>query len=123
MTKKTLKTSGFTLIEVLIALLIIAIALAAVIKSTNDSVRASIHVRNTMAAHWVAMNLLSEIQIGTLTPPTSDHAIRGKTKMLNQSWQWIIDVDPSIKIIGSQRLKIRVYLKNKLITSVSGFIQ
>lgn len=123
MIRKQCKTSGFTLIEVLIALLIIAIALAAVIKTTNDSVRTSIHVRNTMVAHWVAMNLLSSIHTGTITLPASGHPIYGTSKMLHQSWQWAMVADPSIKIVGSERVQVRVGLKNKVITSVSGFIR
>jgi prepilin-type N-terminal cleavage/methylation domain-containing protein len=47
------KSAAFTLIEVLIALLIITIALGAAVRSVNESVRATTHVRNSVAAHWV----------------------------------------------------------------------
>ena len=114
---------GFTLIEVLIALLIIAIALAAVIKATNDSVHATIHVRNTMSAHWVAMNLISEMQTGQLKPPGSLSAISGKSVMLNQTFSWTATQDTRFKLIGSRRVDVRVYLNNKLINTVSGFIR
>lgn len=116
------KDNGFTLIEVLIALFIIAIALAAVIKTTSDAVRGTSHVHNTMAAHWVAMNLLSEMQTNQISLPTSAHSISGATKMLNQSWNWTASVDSSVKIIGSERIIIHVYLNNKLINSVAGFV-
>ena len=78
---KAKNSNAFTLIEVLIALFIIAIALAAAIQATNQSVRATRHVRNTTIAHFVAMNVLSEIQVGLLPVPTGDTPTDGKTKM------------------------------------------
>ncbi|EKD91992.1 MAG: hypothetical protein ACD_29C00260G0003, partial [uncultured bacterium] len=98
-------------------------ALAAVIKTTNDSVQATIHVRNTMSAHWVAMNIVSEMQTGQLKPPASDSTIHGKSIMLNQTFSWTASQDSNFKLIGSRRVNVRVYLKNKLINSVSGLIQ
>jgi len=122
MSKKSYTSHAFTLIEVLIALLIIAIALAAAIRATNESIRTTIHVQNSVAAHWVGLNILSEIQTGMITLPRSSNTLQGKTKMLNHEWQWSVQIDPSEKIKGLTRMTVAVSLKDHIINSVTGFI-
>src|SRR3990167_11375749 len=82
------KIAAFTLIEVLVALLIIAIALGAAVCSVNESVRVTRHVRNSVTAHWVGLNILSQIQTGLIAAPTTSNIMHGQVKMLNQEWQW-----------------------------------
>ncbi|HLD84353.1 MAG TPA: type II secretion system minor pseudopilin GspI, partial [Coxiellaceae bacterium] len=94
---KNNKSLGFTLIEVLIALFIIAIALAAVIRATNNGIRTAIHVRDTMAAHWVGLNVISELQIGAFQLPMDGGPLRGKSVMENQVWQWVVHPQSSEK--------------------------
>jgi general secretion pathway protein I len=79
---------GFTLIEVLIALVIIAIALTAVMRSITQSIRVTDHVKSKMAAHWAALNVLSEIQLGLIQPPTDGSPIHGKTNFFNNVYDW-----------------------------------
>lgn len=114
------KQKAFTLIEVLIALLIIAIALGAAIKATNDSVRSAIHVRNDVTAHWVGLNILSEMQTGIIPVPGNNAS--GTVKMLNQEWNWNAHSISSSQIPGLTQITIKVYLRNKLITSVEGYV-
>jgi len=83
--------NGFTLIEVLVALLIIAVALTATLYSTIQSTRATNHVRDNMIAHWVGMNVLSQIQTGIITLPRDGNVPPGKTHMLGRDWYWSVD--------------------------------
>ncbi|MGD8709389.1 MAG: type II secretion system minor pseudopilin GspI [Ectothiorhodospiraceae bacterium] len=55
--------SGFTLIEVLVALAIIALGLAAVIQAAGQSTANASALRDRTFAHWVAMNKLTEMQV------------------------------------------------------------
>ena len=112
------RSRAFTLIEVLIALLIIAIALGAVVRATTQSVLATTHVRNTMGAHWVAMNVLSEMQTGLLPVPHAGDVVRGKTKMLRKIWHW----RASLQADSLSHIVISVLLKGLPVTSVSGAI-
>lgn len=114
---------AFTLIEVLIALLIIAIALAAAIRATNDSVQTTIHIRNTMTAHWVALNILSEIEtkIGP-SQPTPENPVSGSTEMLGQKWNWTARAQTSSQLDNITRITVTVSLRGKVISSVSGFV-
>jgi len=53
---------GMTLIEVLVALVIIAVALSAAIRSVNASVANTDYLKQKSFAHWVAMNEVAEQQ-------------------------------------------------------------
>lgn len=77
------ETKGFTLIEVLIALVIIAIAFAAVMSSVNSASRNFIHLKNTTASTWVASNVIANAQLNRITNLTS-----GFENMLGQDWRW-----------------------------------
>ncbi len=57
---------AFTLIEVLVALLIIAIACAAVIRAMTQGVRTTSHLQSAIVSRWVATNVLAELQNGLL---------------------------------------------------------
>lgn len=115
--------AAFTLIEVLIALLIIAIALTAAIRATNESIRATIHVRNSMTAHWVGLNILSQMQTGIISSPASGNHVSGKTKMLEQNWNWTAQAESSSQLDNIMRITINVSLKDKPITSVVGYVK
>jgi general secretion pathway protein I len=79
--------AGFTLIEVLIALAILAIALVAVIKVSGQGVNATAHLRSKIAAHQVAMNILAEMQVGMINIANQDKQ-EGTSKMLGNTWRW-----------------------------------
>ncbi len=52
---------GFTLLEVLIALAILAVALAAASRAASVSIDGSVALRQRLLAEWVAQNRLSEL--------------------------------------------------------------
>jgi len=54
---------GMTLIEVLVALVIIAVALAAAIHTTNAGVANTDYLKQRSIAHWVAMNEAVELEL------------------------------------------------------------
>ncbi len=114
--------AAFTLIEVLIALLIIAIALAAAIRATSASIRATIHVRNTTTAHWVGLNILSEIQTGITQLPTLSNQLSGKTRVFKQEWPWTARINPSTQLPGVKQITVTVYLKNRAANTVVGYL-
>lgn len=57
-----IKLQGFTLLEVLVALIVVAVALTTLIKATGDIANNTHYMRNKALAHWVAMNRLAELQ-------------------------------------------------------------
>ncbi len=57
------KQQGFTLLEIMIALFVIAIALGAVISTTGTSVEQAEYLKEKTLALWVAQNVSSEVSI------------------------------------------------------------
>jgi len=103
------KCSGMTLIEVLVALVVIALSLGAVITSINQSVTDFDDVRSRSFAHWVAMNRATELQLElAATPGTTE------TQELLAGREWLIETTISA-IPGSDvlRANIRVLLEEE----------
>lgn len=75
---------GFTLIEVLIALSIIAIAMTAVIKASSQNIRATHYLQNKTTAMWVAEQIINEARVGIFT--FSDAEVKQTTEFLGQEW-------------------------------------
>lgn len=75
---------GMTLIEVLVALLVVALALAAAIRSVDAGVVNTDYLKQRNIAHWVAMNHASELQLQLRTAESNDHY---ETEMAGQTWQ------------------------------------
>ncbi len=64
---------GFTLLEVLIALFILAIALAAVMRNLTQAITTAGALRDRTLALWVAENRLARVEAIIHWPPTGKH--------------------------------------------------
>lgn len=118
----TRKASGFTLIEVLIALMIIAIALTAVIEATTASTRNTIHTREVMLAHWIGMNVVTELQAGLMRMPHSGEPQNGESKMMNKTWRWRVMVEKSSEYPSLVEITVKVEnVRRQLINTVVGY--
>ncbi len=78
---------GFTLIEVLLALAVIAIALTALLKATSQDVQYTNRIKEKLIGHWVAMQGITAIQLGVI-PVGINQEITEATTMLGQRWYW-----------------------------------
>lgn len=84
---------GFTLIEVLIALAIVAIAMTAIIKTTGDDIRTTAYLKEKTTAYWVAMNVLNETLAGASVAPATGETKTGRTEMLGHGWPWALSAE------------------------------
>jgi general secretion pathway protein I len=66
------RCSGFTLIEVLVALAIVAIALSAGLQATSALTRNAMRQSNVLLAHLCAENELVKIRLSSQMPGTGD---------------------------------------------------
>jgi len=82
-----MKQKGFTLIEVLIALTILAIAMLAIVKALENTIVNQAYIQNKTTAQWVAMNKSAEISLGLLNNKPGSK-LGGNTTMLNRQWYW-----------------------------------
>lgn len=77
---------GFTLIEILVALAVLAISLFAIIKMSSENVANTAHVRDKTIAQWTALNLLTEMQVQKSWPTIG--AANGQQEMAGRDWYW-----------------------------------
>lgn len=75
--------AGFTLIEVLMALAILAIALTAIIKATSQNIKDTVYLQNKTIAAMVGTQALNEARAGLIKLPTKE-----ETEFLNRTWPW-----------------------------------
>ncbi|HED17266.1 MAG TPA: type II secretion system protein GspI [Gammaproteobacteria bacterium] len=98
-------SSGFTLLEVMVSILVLAIALGAVVTASTSYTTNLGHLRDMTLAHWVAVNKMNEITLTETWPKPG--IIKGSLSMANRDWEWRIDVqntpDQSVR-----RLEIEV---------------
>lgn len=81
------KNSGFTLIEVLLALTIIAVALTALLKSIAQNVENTHRIKEKTVSHWVAMQGIAMVQLGLLQINQNQETTQDTT-MLGEHWYW-----------------------------------
>lgn len=82
--------AGFTLLEVMVALSIVAIGLAAVIQVSASYTSNISYLRDKTLASWVAGNILTEQQVTRSWPEVGSH--KGSYSMAGQEWDWRMDV-------------------------------
>lgn len=85
------RSGGFTLLEVLVALAVVAIALSAVLSSAGRTVNAAASLRDRTVAQWVAENRLAEVRLESGWPDTG--RTRGQVKMAGRDWFWTMHVE------------------------------
>ncbi len=88
------RIAGFTLLEVLVALAILAIALAAVIKSTTENAENLRYLRDKTLAQWVARNVITDLQVRNQWPDLGE--TKGQARMANQDWYWTLQVSETM---------------------------
>jgi len=81
---------GMTLIEVLVALVIIAVALSAAIRSVNASISNTDYLKEKSFAHWVVMNEVAEQQFNNLSGASNEWK---KVEMAEKTWHVNTKVD------------------------------
>lgn len=89
---------GFTLIEILVALAIIATAVAAIVAGVSGYVSNAAYLRDRTLAQWVVMNKVAELQLGNDWPtPGTQH---GESLMADHEWSWEVKIsatdDPDV---------------------------
>lgn len=77
---------GFTLVEVLVALAIVTVGLAALFTTANQTVRTSSYLRERTLAQWIALNRITETRLSGRIP--SDEEMEGETEYGGERWRW-----------------------------------
>lgn len=103
--KRASRHSGFTLIEILVAVAIVAIAMGAIIAGMARFVDNAAYLRDKTIAVWVAHNRLADLELQREWPDVGK--TNGETDMAGATWKWTLDVqkteDPHLR-----RVDVRV---------------
>ena len=99
------RSRGFTLVEVLAAVAILAIAMAAILSAMTRYTGNAAHLQNRTLALLVAHNRLTELRLVGDFPATGKSD--GDEDLAGEEWRWFIEVqdteDPALR-----RVDIRV---------------
>lgn len=107
---------GFTLIEMLIALVIVSIAFSAIILSVNENARTLLKLEEKVAANWVAEDVITRAQLGLLKGAS------GTQRMLNRQWRWETRTKSS-GIDSVQELQVTIYNQRQIgVLTMTGYL-
>jgi len=116
------RSRGFTLIEVLAALVIVALGMLGVIEAVTQSARNGTYLREKTLAHWIAMNLITERRL-QVDPPqigeTSD-----EVQYAGERWHWRLRVTKTqVDTIRRMEASVRAAsaAESSSLANVSGF--
>ena len=104
------RAPGFTLLEVLVALAVVAIALAALVSAANGQLKIAERTRDNAVAGWVAANVLTELKLRERFPEPGERT--GVVSMANQRFAWRAVVQNTVES-DLRRIDLRVSLKSE----------
>ena len=96
---------GFTLIEVLVALVIVAFGMGAVLAALSSAAESVMRLREQSFAEWVGFNQLATTRLKATLPATGTTS--GDVEFAATHWQWQQTVT-KMDIPGLMRITIRV---------------
>jgi general secretion pathway protein I len=109
---KSLRHRGFTLLEVLIALAIVAMSVGALLGTVTSSASNIIYLKEKTLAEWVALNRLTEDRIDQNMPANGKRS--GNSVMAGQRWEWQEEVT-ELPIKGMFRIEVRAHATGELV--------
>ena len=82
-------SDGFTLVEVMVALAVIAIALPALLFSVMEQLDGTAYVREKTQAQWVAANKMTEVRLANrCSGAVPGKKMSGRETLAGRDWEW-----------------------------------
>jgi general secretion pathway protein I len=117
------RSRGFTLIEVVVALAIVAIGMLAVFKTIGDTVNNVSVLRDRSFATWIADNRITEIRISGEMPSVEETA--GEVEFGGRRWHWVTKVSQT-QVQGLRRIDVSVRrdgdAEDSSLVNLAGFV-
>jgi general secretion pathway protein I len=80
------KQRGFTLVEVLVALMVVALSLAALMNSVSSAARGSEYLRDKTIAQWIALNRIEEVRLKV--QKFGENGDKAEVEFANRKWRY-----------------------------------
>lgn len=114
---------GFTLVEVVVALAIVAIGMLAVFRVIGDAAHSVEYLRDRTLAGWIADNRITEMRVSGTFPSIDE--TRGEVEFAGRRWRWVAAVAQT-PVDGLRRIDVRVRRdsdpEDSALATVTGFI-
>lgn len=114
---------GFTLIEVVVALAIVALGMMALFRTVSDAANNASYLRDRSLAAWIATDRVAEIRLSGEFPSVDE--TEGELEMARQRWRWKASVSET-PVKGLRRIDVRVRLdgdaEDSSLAQATGFI-
>jgi len=113
---------GFTLLEVLVALVIVALGLLAAFGQVNQTLTVASRLRDKTLAHWVATNEMTRLRLLGEFPAIGSRS--DEVEMARTTWRYTIKVVKT-ELDAMRRIDISVAFADRpdaVVTSLTGFI-
>jgi general secretion pathway protein I len=100
------RARGFTLVEVLVALMIVAMGLAALMVAVSGTARTSGYLRDKTLAQWIALNRLTEVRLNT--NKFAQNTDLGELVFAGRTWHYDTRYFDT-SVASMKRVVVRVY--------------
>lgn len=118
---KLSRRKGFTLIEVMVAMAIAALGLAAVAASVSQMIDAGTAMQQRTYASWVAQNKIAELRLANVVPDVSETS--GDTTFAEREWTWRATIsDTGVENLFRVDVQVGLADGEENIRTVTGFI-
>jgi general secretion pathway protein I len=101
------RAAGFTLVEVLVALVIVAVGMSALLAALSSAADNTNYLRDKTFAQWVALNRVAEVRLQGRMPSKGKES--GEVEFAGNRWQWEQEVS-ELDVPGVVRMDVKVRL-------------
>lgn len=98
---------GFTLIEVLVALAIVVIGIAALLSTLSSAADTTAYLRDKTFAEWVGFNQIAAVRLAL--QPTPNGTSEGDVDYAGRKWHYLQDIE-DLQLPGMRRIDVNVVL-------------
>jgi general secretion pathway protein I len=119
-----LRSHGFTLVEVLVALMVVALGLTALMVTVSSTARTSGYLRDKTLAQWIGLNRLTEVRLNL--NKFAQNTDTGELDFAGRTWHYDTRYFDT-SIASMKRVVVRVYAgdaktKGNALAEIDGFL-
>lgn len=113
---------GFTLVEILVALLVLAIALTAAARGLSAAIDTTAALRDRTLARWVAEDQLASLELGREWPALDEK--EGDAEMGGRAFHWRQGTSAT-PVARMRRVEVSVFLpgEDAALARLTGFVE